>query len=248
MHRRGAGVGAIKNKTAVQAKFKDKGTELASQQLAEMSSQMEIFKKNLEEFATKYREEIKKNSKFRSQFQEMCATIGVDPLTSSKGFWCKLLGVGDFYYELSVQIVEVCLATSHRNGGIMKLDELRTKLNISRGRNKQEVTNEDIMTAIRTMKVLGNGFRVLALDNNGQYLIQSIPAELNMDHMTIIKEAHEKSYVTVGELSGKLKWDTLRVEQALDFLVLEGLVWLDEQSAVETQYWFPGLFHERRKE
>ena len=28
-----------------------------------------------------------------------------------------MLGVGDFYYELGVQIVEVCLATSHRNGG-----------------------------------------------------------------------------------------------------------------------------------
>ena len=25
--------------------------------------------------------------------------------------------MGDFYYELGVQIVEVCLATSHRNGG-----------------------------------------------------------------------------------------------------------------------------------
>lgn len=28
-----------------------------------------------------------------------------------------MLGVGDFYYELGVQIIEVCLATSHRNGG-----------------------------------------------------------------------------------------------------------------------------------
>ncbi len=37
--------------------------------------------------------------------------------TASKGFWAEMLGVGDFYYELGVQIVEVCLATSHRNGG-----------------------------------------------------------------------------------------------------------------------------------
>jgi len=28
-----------------------------------------------------------------------------------------MLGVGDFYYELGVQIIEVCLSTSHRNGG-----------------------------------------------------------------------------------------------------------------------------------
>ena len=37
----------------------------------------------------------------------MCARIGVDPLASSKGFWAQLLGVGDFYYELGVQIIEV---------------------------------------------------------------------------------------------------------------------------------------------
>ena len=29
-----------------------------------------------------------------------------------------MLGVGDFYYELGVQVIEVCLATSHRNGGM----------------------------------------------------------------------------------------------------------------------------------
>ena len=39
--------------------------------------------------------------------------------TASKGFWAEMLGVGDFYYELGVQIIEVCLATSHRNGGIL---------------------------------------------------------------------------------------------------------------------------------
>ena len=39
----------------------------------------------------------------------MCSKIGVDPLASSKGFWAQLLGVGDFYYELGVQIVEVTL-------------------------------------------------------------------------------------------------------------------------------------------
>lgn len=33
-----------------------------------------------------------------------------------------MLGVGDFYYELGVQIIEVCLALKHRNGGEFKLD------------------------------------------------------------------------------------------------------------------------------
>lgn len=45
-----------------------------------MSKQLETFKSNLEEFASKHKQEIRKNPQFRVQFQEMCATIGVDPL------------------------------------------------------------------------------------------------------------------------------------------------------------------------
>jgi hypothetical protein len=33
----------------------------------------------------------------------------VDPLASSKGFWAEVLGVGDFYYELGIVIVQVAL-------------------------------------------------------------------------------------------------------------------------------------------
>ena len=57
-----------------------------------MSKQMEVFRKNLEEFATKHREEIRKNPQFRSQFQEMCAAIGVDPLA------CKFELINDANY------------------------------------------------------------------------------------------------------------------------------------------------------
>ena len=34
----------------------------------------------------------------------MCQQIGVDPLSSNKGFWVNVLGVGDFYYELAVSL------------------------------------------------------------------------------------------------------------------------------------------------
>lgn len=39
-----------------------------------------------------------------------------------------MLGVGDFYYELGVQTIEVCMANNQTNGGIMKLEELHSKL------------------------------------------------------------------------------------------------------------------------
>jgi len=51
----------------------------------------------------------------------------VDPLASGKGFWSEMLGVGDFYYELGVQAVEICIATRSQNGGIMTLNELHQR-------------------------------------------------------------------------------------------------------------------------
>lgn len=41
---------------------------------------MEMFKHNLEDFAVQHRDDIRKDPEFRLQFQEMCASIGVDPL------------------------------------------------------------------------------------------------------------------------------------------------------------------------
>lgn len=64
----------------LQAKYKDKGSELAEEQLNQMSKQLDAFRANLEEFAANHRNDIKKNPEFRRHFQEMCATIGVDPL------------------------------------------------------------------------------------------------------------------------------------------------------------------------
>ena len=72
----------------------------------------------------------------------MCAKIGVDPLVcriifyfaliffilASKGFWTEMLGIGDFYYELAVQIVEVCYSTRAETGGLLEMNALISKL------------------------------------------------------------------------------------------------------------------------
>lgn len=52
-----------------QAKFKEKGGELATEQLSQLSQQLSSFTVKLEEFARKHREEIKRNPQFRRHFQ-----------------------------------------------------------------------------------------------------------------------------------------------------------------------------------
>ncbi|XP_020670403.2 vacuolar-sorting protein SNF8 [Pogona vitticeps] len=242
MHRRGVGAGAIAKKKLAEAKYKERGTVLAEDQLAQMSKQLDTFKTNLEEFASKHKQEIRKNPQFRVQFQDMCATIGVDPLASGKGFWSEMLGVGDFYYELGVQIIEVCLALKHRNGGLITLEELHQQVLKGRGKFAQDVSQDDLIRAIKKLKVLGNGFGILPV--GGTYLIQSVPAELNMDHTVVIQLAEKKGFVTISEIKSSLKWEAERAKQVLDHLLKEGMAWLDTQAPAEPQYWLPALFTE----
>lgn len=242
--RRKAGIGAIQKQKLEQEKYKDKGTEIQENQLEQMTKQMETFRINLEEFASKHKNEIKKNAQFRRQFTEMCASIGVDPLASGKGFW-SVLGIGDFYYELAVQIVEVCMATNYKNGGLISLDELRIRLVQARGRRKehQEITNEDLLAASKKLKIFGNGFTIVPI-GRGKYLVQSIPGELSMDHTAVLQQASlsGNAYVSKCMLEEELRWEKERAQKALDHMVKEGLAWLDEQGEEETLYWFPSLF------
>ncbi|XP_047365848.1 vacuolar-sorting protein SNF8 [Vespa velutina] len=242
--RRKAGIGAIQKQKLEQEKYKDKGTEIQENQFEQMTKQMETFRVNLEEFATKHKNEIKKNAQFRRQFTEMCASIGVDPLASGKGFW-SVLGIGDFYYELAVQIVEVCMATNYKNGGLISLDELRTRLIQARGRRKehQEITNEDLLAASKKLKIFGNGFAIVPI-GRGKHLVQSVPGELSMDHTAVLQQASlsGNAHVSGSMLENELRWERERAQKALDHMVKEGLAWLDEQGEYEALYWFPSLF------
>ncbi|XP_039254064.2 vacuolar-sorting protein SNF8-like [Styela clava] len=244
MRRRGVGAGAITKKKLADAKYKERGNELAAQQLQQLSNQLEAFHNNLEEFAAKHKEEIRKNPTFRHQFQQMCAAIGVDPLASSKGFWSEMLGVGDFYYEIGIQAIEVCIATRPKNGGIMTLHELHHRLLKSRGKYGQDVTQEDIVTAIKKLKAFGSGFAILG--HGTKCMVQSVPGELNMDHTAVLESAQQNhGKVNCAHIEKSLSWKGERSQHILEHLVREGMAWVDDQSPDRQRwYWFPSLFNE----
>lgn len=229
--RRKTGIGAVHKQKLEAEKYKDKGNEIQESQFEQMTKQLEVFRENLEEFASKHKQEIKKNAQFRRQFQEMCAAIGVDPLASGKGFW-SVLGMGDFYYELGVQVVEVCLASNHSTGGLMELDELRRRLIAARGQkaSHQEITNEDILMAAKKLRIFGNGYyfsytqNIRSIDfilkfiqfyrfivykiGKGRHMVQSIPGELSLQETTVLTAASNQGQgcVTVNLLVNELKY------------------------------------------
>merc|ERR1711997_345907 len=199
----------IKQRQLDSEKFKEKGNELAEAQLKQLSGQLEQFRTNLEIFATEHKQDIRRDPEFRRRFQEMCAQIGVDPLASGKGFWSNMLDIGDFYYELGVQIVEVCMASAHKTGGLMELGELRQKLIRARGRGShhQDITEDDLLRATKKLRVLGTGFTVIPLDS-GRYLVQSVPGEVSLDQVAVLDQAEKcRGLVTENILQENLRWD-----------------------------------------
>lgn len=243
--RRKYGLGAIQKQQNTEAKFKEKSEAITKEQIDKLTDQMNAFKSHLEKFATKHKKAIKKNPEFRRQFQVMCATVGVDPLQSSNNFWTRLLGVGDFYYELAVQVIEVCMATSHQNGGLIAIEDLLRRVKLSRctARKKDEdITTDDILRSINKLNVLGNGLKVLK--SNKSYIIQSVPKELSMDHTDVLRLASSnRGFTNKSIIRSELGWEENRIVKVIYDMIMEGLIWVDNQAESNApHYWFPGLF------
>ncbi|KAG0497131.1 hypothetical protein HPP92_001822 [Vanilla planifolia] len=211
--RRRPGISGLQTAAITRDQYRLLGENVAKIRTDLMKEQLETFRSQLEEFALKHKNDIRKNPTFRSQFHEMCAKVGVDPLASNKGFWAELLGIGDFYYELGVQIVEICLATRSHNGGLINLQELCILLTQRRKTAREAISEDDCLRAISKLKILGSGFEVISIGR--KKLIRSVPTELNKDHNEILELAQGQGYVTVEEVEKRLSWPSGRAMDAL---------------------------------
>ncbi|XXG64498.1 hypothetical protein AAC387_Pa05g2436 [Persea americana] len=236
--RRRPGISGLQTAAAARDQYRLLGENVAKIRTDLMKEQLATFRSQLEEFARKHKNDIRKNPAFRSQFHEMCAKVGVDPLASNKGFWAELLGIGDFYYELGVQIVEICLATRSHNGGLINLQELCTLLCQRRKTARDSVSEDDCLRAISKLKALGSGFEVISVGK--KKLVRSVPTELNKDHNAILELAQAHGYVTVEEVEKQLLWSSGRAVDTLETLLKEGLSMIDDgHRDGKRRYWFP---------
>ncbi|KAL3683962.1 hypothetical protein R1sor_001984 [Riccia sorocarpa] len=236
--RKRPGLAGLQAAAANRDQFRSLGEDVAKARTDLMKEQLSVFRTQLEEFARKHKNDIRKNPAFRAQFHAMCQKIGVDPLASNKGFWAELLGIGDFYYELGVQIVDVCLATRPHNGGLMDLEELRGHLMKRRRVSREAITEDDCIRAISKLKALGSGFEIFTVGN--RRLVRSVPTELNKDHNQIIEAAQSEGYVTAEDIVNRFSWRRGRVVDALETLMKDGLVMVDDgHPDGKRRYWFP---------
>ncbi|KAK7729385.1 ESCRT II complex subunit Dot2 [Cytospora paraplurivora] len=249
MSRKGVGLAAFDRSRITSAQYASHGNNLRSANAQALETQLSVFRSLLQQFAQTHAKDIRSNPSFRAQFARMCAAIGVDPLASSNSgssggsIWAQLLGrsVNDFYFELAVRVVEVCGETRGENGGLIEVPKVRERIMRRRMEGAPEVTEDDILRAVGTLKPLGSSYSVIKVGNKPY--IRSVPKELNTDQSAVLEAVQVLGYVSVSMLMANLHWTRARAQTALDDLLGEGMLWIDKQ-AVEWEYWSPGFMLE----
>jgi ESCRT-II complex subunit VPS22 len=238
--RRKIGVGAVKDRLNEQEKYSKMGKSMEDTKISFVKDLMGKFQSSLTEFAMKHRDRINSDTEFRQQFHKMCVSVGVDPLASSKGFWSDLLGVGDFYFDLGVKIIEITVQTRSLNGGIMSVDEVMDKLQQNNSLLRGHIVSDDIMRAVDKIKVLGSGFRIVKIGRNK--MIVSVPMEINQDHEIILELAQSvEGKFTKDMLVHGLGWSEERFNRVLNTLLQERMIWIDRNEGVD-YFYFPSLW------
>lgn len=257
----GPGLAALDRSLQSTAHYSSLSDELTTSQVNELNAQLQLFSSSLRQFAQSHRRDIVKDAAFRHAFQQMCARIGVDPLGAPSkssgrlaGLWNDFLGLGDFQYELSIQIIDVCVSTRAINGGLIEMAELIRSINrMRRGRVEHEgdedddsvgqITQNDVLASIKVLKPLGSGYEAVRVDDQ-LMMVRSVPKELDVDstfviaalssvHARVERDGMGYAYVTeehlLPESGSKGQWTRERARAVLqDMTMRDGILWIDE--------------------
>ncbi|KAF8840839.1 winged helix DNA-binding domain-containing protein [Paxillus ammoniavirescens] len=246
MHRLGGvGLAAFERQQESQRSFATLSSELSKAQVDHLQSQLTQFRTALAHFAKTHRKSIRSDPKFRHAFQQMCSSIGVDPLAGPRegGWWAEMVGMGDWQYELGVQIVDVCVSTREQNGGVIGMGELVRMVSKLRG-VESGITEEDVIRSIKTLEPLGAGYEVM--DVGGKKMVRSVVKELDEDQGIILAEAQVEGGRIVEEmLVTRRGWTFERARAGLENMVMrDGLCWVDDQDEEHGRaYWVPSAMH-----
>ncbi|GAA6031755.1 hypothetical protein JCM8097_001972 [Rhodosporidiobolus ruineniae] len=259
MARRAAGYSSLQRHLDSASSYSTLSSSLAQQQAATLQQQLTTFQAALSSFSSNHRHKILSDPAFRTHFSQLCHQLGVDPLGGgSKGLWDKI-GLGDWYYALGVQVVDVCLRARERGGGLVPLEEVLREVAKLRGgaasttpasskdKDKDKaatnttgaVSEGDIARAIEALDPLGCGYALLVV--GGKKVVRCAPGGLDRDSLVVVEAASatgrgsvtrdEVRAFTAAQAGGAAAWEWDRVDRALEKALMDdGMVWVDDQA------------------
>ncbi len=238
---------------------------MAEADLVHLQDQASSLRESLSKFAAKYRKQINADPEFRRYFTVACQAAGVDPLASNKAALGKLLGMGDFYFALGVQVVDVAMAARATQGVLLPMQLCLKRLATLRGSHASEISAHDVRAALKALEPLGQGVSLAVV--SGQEYIVTLPQELSSDTTAALDAAartllpassaqpapsqqqglsplSSTAHLSPAQLAASLQWALPRASDALNSLLKDGAAWLDAPAGCPPQfhvYFFPGL-------
>lgn len=249
--RRGIGVAHVQTAAVIQQKMADVGAQLDAQRTSQLQDHIELLEKRLQELATKHEALVRRDPLVRAKLKEMAAGLGVDLLGSRHNVFSKALGFGDYYYELCVRIVEICMTEKPFCGGMVPLATVLRAL--QKAKPQDGLAENDVVYALEKLRVLGSGYDVVSIGAPPVRYIRATPEELSTDAVAVLQVASSSCplatsaavapCVTSMQLATSLRWAPVRIEAALHTLLESGLAWIDTggPEGAASSYWFPFL-------
>ena len=236
--RRGLGAAGVVKQRERSQRMNELGDRIESSRMEKAKASLEAFKTKLAEFALKYRSRIQGDPVFREQFVAMCDLVGVDPIQVSResSFWLdSIVGLGDFYSDLSVQVLTQCMI--HRKSAYGSLLPVTTCLAAIQTEN---VSLEDLKRSLKSLDCFGaGGVRIVSVAN--ELFVSSLPDELSTDSSSILQAFNSRDGRSLRSLSDSLGWPEERTMHAITSLVKEGVLWVDRYGG-QTTYWVVSLW------
>ena len=223
-----------------QSQFAALGAAVSETKAEAVRAQLAEFRTKLEAFAAAHRDDVRRDPSFRAQFHAMCATVGVDPLASSRGAWSKVLGFGDYYGEVAVAVVEATLSSRSLDGGLTDLDAVVAYVRKRRGAASDPVSEDDVVRAVGALAALGGGFAIERV--GAARVVRSVPGALSSDGSAVLELVGGRGWVTAKQLGEGLRWPAARADAALAALLADGVALVDDGGRDGVRrHWFPCL-------
>ncbi|MCK4848023.1 MAG: hypothetical protein KAT16_03250 [Candidatus Heimdallarchaeota archaeon] len=216
------GLRRIEEKITREAALKVKGSQLALQNLEEMSKQIHGLHKELQRLESRYKSDIKKNPDLAQKVMKLREklglplAIGIFDVGDRPSIKARLQGKDEYFNYLALRILEVGKLSRPRTGGILSVSDLILKLN---DENKGIVVSiSDVNDALKLL--VSNGLIHQIRKLVGMKIIEFLDPQLTQDNQTILEiAAQTNGQITLTELVQKTSWSIERVEIGLNSLI-----------------------------
>jgi len=78
-------------------------------------------------------------------------------------------------------------------------------------------------------------------------VVRSVPVELDRDHTIVLGAVEQEGHGTQAQITQKVGWDESRFHKAMNFLLENEMVWVDDQAESRI-YWFLGLVYQAEEQ